>query len=79
MNSESLWGIARAPDPNCEEIWGTSAPARTESEPTSFKSYQIQHFGRTKLARSPSPLTDIPKDSPLQDLTTPYPQPEFPK
>ena len=81
------------PENDCESLWGTGQ-AEAKVVTATVRPYgdhsKLQRVKRppdppicalksSKTPRSPCPLTDIPKKSPLHTARTPYPLIEVPK
>lgn len=81
------------PENDCESLWGTALvqaslvaatvrlygdydKVRRDERPPDTAN---RHLRSSKRPRSPCPLTDIPKESPLHTTRTPYPLTEVPK
>ena len=78
---------------DCESLWGTglteakfvTATVRLYGDHSKLQRVKrppespIRPLSSSKSPRSPSPLTDIPKKSPLHTVRTPYPLIEVPK
>lgn len=81
------------PENDCESLWGTglteakfvTATVRFYGDHSKLQRVKrppespIRPLRSSKSPRSPSPLTDIPKKSPLHTVRTPYPLIEVPK
>ena len=81
------------PENDCESLWGTgltgakivTATVRLYGDHSKLQRVKrpqdppIRALRSSKSPRSPCPLTDIPKKSPLHTARTPYPLLEVPK